>query len=209
MSLRHVLLTVLSKEPNSGYGIGRLLQKELNHIWDARLQQIYGELAKLQADGLMDVESVDLPNRPAKKIYSLTAAGRAELDRWLTDRPAPHTNKDNLLVRLYCVERIPPDVLIRHLEEERDAYEAETRELRHRLAQASRTEPSQLGLLLTLEAARCRADSQAAWCVKTLAWLRGQTQAAGSPDSLARGARLRAAAAESSARSARLRAAGE
>ena len=193
MSLRNVLLTVLSKEPNSGYGIGRLLQKELSHIWDARLQQIYGELAKLQTDGLMDVENIDLPNRPAKKIYSLTAAGRAELDRWLTDRAAPHANKDDLLVRLYCMERIPPDVLIRRMEEERDAYEVEARELRHRLAQASRTEPSQLGLLVTLEAARSRAESQAAWCVKTLAWLRGRTQAAVSPDSLARGTRLRAA----------------
>ena len=98
MSLRHVLLTVLSREPNSGYGIGKLLQKELSHIWDARLQQIYGELAKLQADGLMDVERVDLPNRPSKKIYSLTAAGMAELDRWLTDRAAPHTNSGNVMV---------------------------------------------------------------------------------------------------------------
>ncbi len=193
MSLRHVLLTVLSKEPNSGYGIGRLLQKELSHIWDARLQQIYGELAKLQADGLLDVESIDLANRPAKKIYSLTGAGKAELDRWLTDRSMPHTNKDDLLVRLYCMERIPPDVLIRRLEEERDAYEAEARELRHRLAYAARTEPSQLGLLLTLESARSRAESQVAWCIKTLAWLRGQTQAADSSQELARGARLRAA----------------
>lgn len=200
MGLRHVLLTVLSKEPNSGYGVGRLLQKELSHIWGARLQQIYGELAKLQADGLMDVESIDLPNRPAKKIYSLTAAGKAELDRWLTDRAAPHTNKDDLLVRLYCMERIPTGALILRLEEERDAYEVEARELRHRLSQASRTEPSQLGLLLTLEAARSRADSQAAWCIKTLAWLhspsaegRGQTQAVASPESSARGARLRAA----------------
>ena len=193
MGLRHVLLTVLSKEPNSGYGIGRLLQRELSHIWAARLQQIYGELAKLQADGLMDVESIDLPNRPAKKIYSLTAAGKAELDRWLTDRAAPHTNKDDLLVRLYCMERIPKDALILRLEEERDACEAEARELRQRLAYRSRTEPSRLGLLLTLEAARCRVESQAAWCVKTLAWLRGQTQAADSSQALARGARLRAA----------------
>lgn len=84
------------------------------------------------------------------------------------------------------------------MEEERDAYEIEARELRHRLTQASRTEPSQLGLLVTLEAARSRAESQAAWCVKTLAWLRGQTQAKrrplDPPDSIARGARLRPSA---------------
>ena len=209
MSLRHVLLAVLSKEPNCGYGIGRLLQRELSHIWAARLQQIYGELAKLQADGLMDVESIDLPNRPTKKIYSLTAAGKAELDRWLADRAGLHTNKDDLLVRLYCMERIPPDVLIRRLEEERDAYDVEVRELRHRLAQASRMDPSQLGLLLTLDAARSRAESQVSWCAETLAWLRDRTQAAASSQALARGAGFRAATAESSAHGARLRAAGE
>ena len=166
MSLRHVLLTILSKEPNSGYGIGSLLQKELSHIWDARLQQIYGELAKLEADGLLAGESVDLPNRPAKKVYSLTAAGQAELDRWLTDGVVPHTNRDDMLVRLYCMERIPTDALMRRLEEERDAFEAEARELRRRLAYRSSTEPSQLGLLLTLEAACSRAESQAVWCVR-------------------------------------------
>ena len=68
MSLRSVLLVLLSKEPNSGYGVGRLLRNELGHLWDTRLQQIYGELAKLQSDGLVRAERFDLPNRPAKKV---------------------------------------------------------------------------------------------------------------------------------------------
>ena len=94
------------------------------------------------------------------------------------------------------------------LEEERDAYEVEARELRHRLAYTPSTELSQLGLVLTMEAARTRAESQVAWCVRTLSWLRGLTQAAGSPELSTNDVRLRAAA-ESSARDARLPAAGE
>ena len=84
MSLRFVLLALLSREPNTGYGLGCLLHGQLNHVWDAWLQQIYSELARLEAQGLVESESIELPNRPAKKVHSLTPAGSQALDEWLT-----------------------------------------------------------------------------------------------------------------------------
>lgn len=189
MSLRSVLLALLSKEPNTGYGVGRLLRRELSHLWDARLQQIYGELARLRAEGLVEVESIDLPSRPAKKIYSLTPAGQEALDEWLTQRPAPRNCKDDLLVRLYCLERIPTDVMIRRLEERRDEYVSEVRELRDQLTHAPRTNPAQLGYLLTLEAGFSRAEGQLSWCTNALSWLRETDPASSRPEerSVARG----------------------
>lgn len=199
MSLRSVLLALLSKEPNTGYRLGRLLQKQLNHLWDARLQQIYGELGKLKTEGLVAVESIDLPNRPAKKVYSLTPAGQDALDEWLVQRPAPVACKDDLLVKLYCLERIPNDVIIRRLEERHQDYESEVRELRRKLAQTPRTDPAQLGHLLTLEAALSRAQGQASWCAKALSCLREEEQEPSRPEERPvgrrRGATLRAAGA--------------
>lgn len=171
MSLRYVLLALLSKKPNSGYGLGRLLQRQLGHLWDARLQQIYSELAKLQSDGLVDAEEIELPNRPSKKIYSLTQDGQETLDGWLTARSAPHSSKDEVLVRLYCLERIPQDVLARRLQEQHDEYEAEVVDLRNRLTQVPRTDPKEAGLLLTLEAALSRAEAQVTWYEKALSRL--------------------------------------
>ncbi len=191
MSLKHVLLTVLNKEPNSGYGIGRMLEQELGHIWCARLQQIYSELAKLHADGLMSVENIQFLNRPPKKIYSLTDAGRSELERWLAEGAAPHGTKDDLLVRLYSMELIPRDALIRRLQAERDAYEVEARELRSRQAQTPRMDPATLGMLVTLEAARFRAESQVAWLERTLQWLRSADADAGFSSSLENDGELR------------------
>ncbi len=164
MSLRFVLLALLCKEPNTGYGIGRLLHNQLDHLWDARLQQIYSELGKLEALGLIEAESIDLPNRPAKKIYELTPAGNKALDRWLEQPPVPLSSKNDLLVKLYCLERLPNDVVIRRLEERQAEYEAMARELRDRLTRGRRTDPDQLGYLLTLEAALSDAEGQAAWC---------------------------------------------
>lgn len=192
MSLRYVLLALLSKNPNSGYGLGRLLQKRLRHLWDARLQQIYSELANLQNEGLVEVETIDLPNRPAKKIYSLNAAGREALDSWLADPCCPCSNKDELLVRLYCLERMPRDVLGRRLEERRDEYERGVQELRETKMQISRTDPLQAGLLLTLEAAIARAEAQIDWCAKAISGLREGDEAAREP---AGRSRLRAASA--------------
>lgn len=176
-----------------------MLQKQLNHLWDARLQQIYGELAKLEAQGLAQAESIALPNRPAKKVYSLTPAGQEALDEWLAQRPAPRSRKDDLLVRLYCLERIPNDVIIRRLEERRDDHENEVRELSHRLAQTPRTDPAQVGYLLTLEAALSRAEGQASWCARALSCLREGDQELSLPEEPSlerkRGATLRAAGA--------------
>ena len=197
MSLRFVLLALLSKEPNTGYGVGRLLNHEYRHVWEARLQQIYGELGKLQMQGLVEAESIDLPNRPAKKIYSLTPQGYEALDRWLAERPAPGPCKDDLLVRLCCLPRMPRDVIIRQLEERRDACGILVRELEQRLAQTPRTDPAELGQLLTLEAAICRAEAQASWCARAVALLQEsedrRSGAEEEPANLSRRAAARAA----------------
>ena len=102
MNLRFVLLALLSDEPNTGYGLGRALNGEVKHLWDTSIQQIYGELRAMLADGLIEQRIIAIRNRPAKKIYSITRQGRAELDRWLADPAAAQRQKDSFLVKLYC-----------------------------------------------------------------------------------------------------------
>lgn len=174
MSLRFVLLALLSKGPNTGYRLGRLLQGELNHLWDARLQQIYSELAKLHADGLLETECVELPNRPAKKIYSLTTTACQKLDAWLGDLTELHLPREPLLVRLFCVDRISPQTAARILETRRDQYEQKAHEFRERLANVQRTNPDELGHLLSLDGALAEADAGLAWCNRALSGLQGQ-----------------------------------
>jgi len=181
MSLQHVLLALLSKEPNTGYGVGRALRCELRHLWDARLQQIYGELAKLEARGLLAAETVALPNRPAKKIYTLTPHGQETLDEWLLLSPPSRVSKDDLLIRLFCLERLPTEVLARRLEERLDEAKREEERLSRETAQASRTDPAQLGRLLALEAALARTKAEAAWCERATGILREQAASRASP----------------------------
>ena len=173
MSLRYTLLALLSKERNSGYGIGRLLQDPFSHLWGARLQQIYSELSKLEEQGLVEAELIEMTNRPNKKVYALTPAGDVALDQWLTEPPAPLLSKSDLLVKLYCLDRLPnDDVIVRRLEERQAEYEGVAHALRDKLTKVRQTDPVQLGYLLTLEAALTEAEGQATWCARAVASIR-------------------------------------
>lgn len=178
MSLRFVLLALLSKKETTGYDMGRWLHNELSHIWVARLQQIYVELAKLEAQGLVESESIQPPKRPRQKIYSLTPSGSRALDQWLEEPPAPVSFKNDLLVKLFCMERLPNDFIIARLEERQADFEAIAQSLRDKLTDARRTAPDQLGYLLTLESALSTVEVQASWCAGKAAELREEKTAA-------------------------------
>jgi PadR family transcriptional regulator, regulatory protein AphA len=173
MSLRGVLLALLSKEPNTGYGLGRQLRTELSHLWEARLQQIYVELTKLEAGGLVAVEAVNLPNRPPKKVYSLTVAGERALDEWLAERPLAVPARDERLMRLYCLERMPPELIAQRLEEWEEEWQVEEEVIEAVRSQITPAETKQLGLWLTLEATLARAKSNAAFCERAIATVSG------------------------------------
>ena len=175
MNLRFVLFALLSVEPNTGYGLGRALNDEVKHLWDTSLQQIYGELRTMLTASLIEQRIVPISNRRAKKVYSITPRGRAELHRWLADGATLPRNRDSFLVKLYCLEQMPPDAVVRHLEERRDASIAEARELRAKKAAVTPADREHVGLLLSLDASLAAAEARAQWCEKTLARVRDQS----------------------------------
>ena len=167
MSLQGVLLALLSKEPNTGYGLGRVLRTELSHVWSAQIQQIYSELQRMQAEGLLAAETIELPKRPPKKLYAITAAGLAALDAWVLEEPQRQPTRDDLLARLYLLER-EPNLVIRQLGERQRRSEDEAARLRERIAEIDGPERSRLGLRLTLQAALSLAEARASWCKEAI-----------------------------------------
>ena len=127
MNLRFVLLTLLNKGPNTGYALWRQLDGQSDQLWDAHVEQIYVELVRLEQDGAVRVEPVDLHN-PTKKIYSLTTAGHEALDEWMRRQPAPVRHKEELRMKLYCLE-----LALRHFDERLDELHSQAQELRRKL----------------------------------------------------------------------------
>lgn len=99
--LKYILLGFLQYNPMTGYDLKAQLATSTMHFWHAYHSQIYTTLRTLEEDGLL--ESVMTDETPlGKRIYSITASGRAALDEWLAQpqtRVSP--SKHELLVRLF------------------------------------------------------------------------------------------------------------
>jgi DNA-binding PadR family transcriptional regulator len=95
--VREVLLALLAEEPSHGYQLRARLQLALGPLAEAlNAGQVYVTLSRLEKAGLVSSELVDAQrhaDRPDRKVYELTAAGRARVTDWLEDtswpKPAP------------------------------------------------------------------------------------------------------------------------
>ena len=83
MSLRYALLALLRVGPLSGYDLQKQFSLSVGHVWHAPDSQIYPELRKMEAEGLLEGEEQPRGQRATRRVYRMTEAGdRAFLD-WM------------------------------------------------------------------------------------------------------------------------------
>jgi DNA-binding PadR family transcriptional regulator len=92
--VQEVLLALLAKEASHGYELRGRLQLALGPLAEAlNPGQVYVTLSRLEKAGLVASERVGQTDRPDRKVYELTAAGRTRVMEWLEDtswpKPAP------------------------------------------------------------------------------------------------------------------------
>jgi PadR family transcriptional regulator AphA len=189
MSLRFALLGFLTTEPASGYRLAQEFGESMGWFWYASHSQIHPELKRMEDEKLVESASSHEDGR-GTKLYSITDAGRDELNRWLcadTDYPPV---RDVERIRLIFLDQQPPDVIRKHLQAHRghhqellDIYSAQLREIRQgtfpRLRKRLASQPSKsheyvTGLkALALQGNVMRARSEIAWADDALLWLDG------------------------------------
>jgi DNA-binding PadR family transcriptional regulator len=104
VSLRIAALGLLAQQPGSGYDLLRRFDKSMANVWPATQSQLYGELNKLAAAGLIEVTDVGARGR---KEYAVTPAGRAELLRWVTSPQEDPPQRNAALLRVFLLAEIP------------------------------------------------------------------------------------------------------
>jgi DNA-binding PadR family transcriptional regulator len=118
MSLGHAILAVLATRSATGYELNKVFDPEMAFFWSATHQQIYRELKRLNAEGLVRFSTVGQRGRPDKKVYSLTEAGREELTRWSAGPLETAPVRDTLLARLLASHVADLDALQAELRRE-------------------------------------------------------------------------------------------
>ena len=127
MSLPHALMTALIERPgSSGLELARRFDKSIGHFWQATHQQIYRELARLEADGLI-ASKAEAEARGRKRNYRVLPAGEAALRAWLGEAEATPLLRDTLMVKLRAdavlgPERSNTDALIASIETRLQAH---------------------------------------------------------------------------------------
>ncbi|HEY9666329.1 MAG TPA: PadR family transcriptional regulator [Coleofasciculaceae cyanobacterium] len=119
MSLAHTILGLLQQEEMTGYDLKTsCFDRCIAHLWPADQAQIYRTLDKLVEQGWITCTVEIQPNRPNRKVYSVTEAGKAELSRWLQcPQPLP-TVREPLLVQLFFAAQLPNEAIIQLLEQQ-------------------------------------------------------------------------------------------
>lgn len=100
MSLAHAVLTSLLEKASSGYDLARRFDKSIGYFWHATHQQIYRELARMEAAGWIEGFVPLDAGKTRKKHYRVLDAGRAELARWAQEPTEPMDLRDTITVKL-------------------------------------------------------------------------------------------------------------
>ncbi len=87
MSIRHAILGFLSWKPFTGYELKKKFADALSFHWSGNNNQIYGSLVELHRDRAVDIEVQNQEKLPARKLYTITEEGKAELRSWLLSEP--------------------------------------------------------------------------------------------------------------------------
>ena len=121
MSLKHGLLGLLScGGPTTGYELDKFFKHSLAYFWQAKTSHIYRELSAMESQGWLTSERVFQEEKPNKRVYSLTDAGKAELLNWLCLPDSSGGVKSAFLMRIFFSGEVGGSQALKLIHEYRD-----------------------------------------------------------------------------------------
>lgn len=127
MSLEHAMLGFLRYAPLTGYDLKKAFDVSVRHFWPADQSQIYRTLARMAERGWVEMEVIPQEERPNRKVYHITEAGREELRRWLATPLPPDDHRLPWLVQVFFSGQLDDEEILA-------LFEREAEQLRARLA---------------------------------------------------------------------------
>jgi PadR family transcriptional regulator, regulatory protein AphA len=130
MSLKFAMLGYVSWQPFSGYDLKKLIASSPAMYWSGNNNQIYKTLVQLHAEGLVTTEVQQQEHLPARKVYTITEQGRAELKQWALTEPELPELRNAFLVQLAWADQLAAAELGELIERYRHAVDMQLLMLR-------------------------------------------------------------------------------
>jgi DNA-binding PadR family transcriptional regulator len=101
--------------PATSYDIKGAIEHSIENFWNVPHTTAYEEPARLASAGYLSVE--EEPGGRRRRVYSLTARGRAALREWASEPAAPPQLRDELVLKVFAgadPDTLAPERIIWH-----------------------------------------------------------------------------------------------
>lgn len=113
MNVRTLCLGILSVGEASGYEIKKDIEEGMfSHFIEASFGSIYPALTQLAGEEQVTVRAEEQTGKPDKKVYAITAKGRAALARSIAVLPARDKYKSEFLFQMLLQQYISPGTML-------------------------------------------------------------------------------------------------
>ncbi|MBL4786398.1 MAG: PadR family transcriptional regulator [Cohaesibacteraceae bacterium] len=117
MNVRTLCLAILYFGDATGYEIKKLsMEGKYSHFVDASFGSIYPALNRLESAELVTCREEIQPGKPARKVYSITEAGKQEFLKALSEPPKEDVFRSEFLLIAICAEIVGPEHISRALD---------------------------------------------------------------------------------------------
>ncbi|MDQ2905334.1 MAG: PadR family transcriptional regulator [Chloroflexota bacterium] len=106
MSIKYAILGFLSWRAFTGYELKKLFAESATSGWSGNSNQIYTTLVELHKEGLVSLEIQPQEAHPARKVYTITGKGLAELKSWVLSTSEPPVQKNAFLIQLAWADQL-------------------------------------------------------------------------------------------------------
>jgi PadR family transcriptional regulator, regulatory protein AphA len=165
------LLGLLTLHPMSGYDMRALIDRSIGHFWSESYGQIYPTLKRLAAAGLVEKKTERQKGKPDRNVFSITAAGREQLEEWLKLPPAPEVPRSELLLKLFFGHHVPAPVNREHIAALLSAHQGALKQyaaIEKQLRREEADDPQLPYWLMTVSFGRHRSNAFVRWAKESL-----------------------------------------
>jgi DNA-binding PadR family transcriptional regulator len=119
MSLKYVLLALLSQQSWYGYQLKPAAEQLLGGDASLNSGQLYTLLRKLDEQHLISGERIEQEDRPDKRVFIITESGQESLQAWIETPVASQIMRSELYLRYIILNLVRPEACPAFLYEQR------------------------------------------------------------------------------------------